>query len=431
MSSSTDDDTGPGTRTGGAMTDGRGEVGTDQVVDEVPAADPAEHLASVTAAFTALTGSPPEGVWGAPGRVNLVGEHLDYNGGPVLPLALEHRGLVAAARRDDGVLRLVSAQDEAVWTGTADGLEPGTVEGWAGYAAGVLWALREAGHSLGGLDLVVDGRVPLGAGLSSSASLTCGVAVAAADLLGLPGADEADEAGRRALADVCVRAENEFAGAPTGGMDQAVVLRARAGHALLLDCTSFDAEHLPLPLGGDGQAELLVVDTRAHHSLVDGRYGSRRSACEQAAERLRVEHLAAVTPDELPDAMERLQDEELQRVLRHVVTETRRVGQVAALLREGRLDATGDLLTESHASMRDDFRISVPELDLVVEEAVAAGALGARMTGGGFGGSAVVLCPAGTSRAVGAAVHAAFLTAGFGRPGLLPVTAAAGAGRVA
>lgn len=413
------------------MTDGRGVVTPDQVVDEVPAADPAEHLTAVADAFRRVTGAAPEGVWGAPGRVNLVGEHLDYNGGPVLPLALEHRGLVAAGRRDDGTFRLVSAQDDTVWAGSADDLVPGSVDGWAGYAAGVLWALQQAGHDLPGLDLVVDGRVPLGAGLSSSASLTCGVAVAVAGLLGLPGAEQADEAGRRALADACVRAENDFAGAPTGGMDQAVVLRAREGHALLLDCTSFDAEHLPLPLGGDGQPELLVVDTRAHHSLVDGRYGSRRSACEQAAQRLGVAHLAGLSPEQLPAAMERLQDEELQRVLRHVVTETRRVHQVAALLREGRLDATGDLLTQSHASMRDDFRISVPELDLVVEEALAAGALGARMTGGGFGGSAVVLCPAGTSRAVGAAVHSAFLTAGFDRPGLLPVTASAAAGRVA
>ncbi|MFC3689364.1 galactokinase [Aquipuribacter hungaricus] len=398
--------------------------------DLVPAADPAEHLATVTDAFRELAGTAPEGVWAAPGRVNLVGEHLDYNGGPVLPFAIEHRGLVAARRRDDGRWRLVSRQDDAVWEGGADDLVPGTVPGWAGYAAGVLWALREAGHDVPGLDLVVDGRVPVGAGLSSSASLTSGVAVAVADLAGLPGAEQEDGPGRRALAAACVRAENEFAGAPTGGMDQAVVLRARAGHALLLDCTTFDAEDVPLPLGGDEAAELLVVDTRAHHSLVDGRYGGRRTACETAAARLGVQRLAGITPDELPDVLARLDDEELERVVRHVVTETERVGLVAALLRQGRLDATGPHLLASHASMRDDFQISVPELDLVVTAAVDAGALGARMTGGGFGGSAVVLTPAGTSEQVGAAVHEAFLAAGHGPPGLLPATATGGAHRV-
>ncbi len=399
--------------------------------DLVPAADPAEHLAAATAAFEALAGARPAGVWAAPGRVNLVGEHLDYNGGPVLPFALEHRGLVAAGRREDGRWRVASQQDDAVWEGGADDLVPGGVPGWAGYVAGVLWALREAGHDLPGLDLLVDGRVPVGAGLSSSASLTCGVAVAVADLAGLPGADADDDSGRRALAEACVRAENEFAGAPTGGMDQAVVLRARQGHALLLDCTTFEAEHVPLPLGGEAGVELLVVDTRAHHSLVDGRYGGRRQACETAAERLGVGRLADVGQDDLDGALARLDDEELQAVLRHVVTETDRVVRVAALLREGRLAETGPLLLASHASMRDDFRISVDELDLVVTASVDAGALGARMTGGGFGGSAVVLCPAGTTAAVGGAVHEAFVAAGFGAPGLLPATASASASRVA
>ncbi len=401
--------------------------------DLVPPARPQGHLADVTAAFRDLTGTAPDGVWAAPGRVNLVGEHLDYNGGPVLPLAIAHRGLVAARRRDDGVLRLVSAQDDAVWQGPVADLAPGAVPGWAGYAAGVLWALGRSrvDGRLPGFDLVVDGRVPVGAGLSSSASLTCGVAVAVADLLGLPGADAEDEAGRRELAEACVRAENEFAGAPTGGMDQAVVLRARAGHALLLDCRTFDAEHVPLPTGGPRRAELLVVDTRAHHALVDGRYGGRRAACERAAADLGLERLADLGPDDLEAATARLGDDELRRVVRHVVSETERVHRVAALLRDGDLAATGPLLLASHVSMRDDFRISVAELDLVVEASVAAGALGARMTGGGFGGSAVVLCADGSARAVGAAVHEAFLAAGFAAPGLLPVVASAAAGRVA
>lgn len=397
----------------------------------VLAADPEEHLAAVSAAFSAATGRSPDGVWAAPGRVNLVGEHLDYNGGPVLPFALEHRGLVAVGLRGDEGFVVRSAQDDAVWTGGPADLVPGQVPGWAGYVAGVLWALREAGARVPGLDLVVDGRVPVGAGLSSSASLTCSVAVAVADLLDLPGARPEDEAGRRALAEACVRAENEFAGAPTGGMDQAVVLRARADHALLLDCTDFDAEQVPLGVTAGAPVELLVVDTRAHHTLVDGRYGGRRAACELAARRLDVPLLAQVTPEQLPDALDRLDDDELRRVLRHVVSETSRVQEVAALLREGRLADTGPALLASHDSMRDDFRISVPELDLVVTSAVDAGALGARMTGGGFGGSAVVLCPAGRAEEIGAAVHEAFVSAGFGTPGLLPVTPSGPADRVA
>lgn len=399
--------------------------------DLVPAADPGRHLRDVTDAFTAFTSQAPDGVWGAPGRVNLVGEHLDYNGGPVLPVALAHRGLVAARRRDDRQVRLASRQDQLQWTGSLDDLTPGAVPGWAGYAAGVLWALAEAGHDPPGVDLVVDGRVPVGAGLSSSASLTCGVAVAVASLAGLPGAEADDEPGRRSLAAACVRAENEFAGAPTGGMDQAVVLRARAGHALLLDCTSFDAEHLPLPVGGPVDVELLVVDTRAHHSLVDGRYGTRRAACERAAELLGVQRLADVTTDQLAEAMASLGDDELRRVTRHVVSEVARVRVVADLVRAGRLEEAGPALLESHRSMRDDFRISVPELDLVVDAAVQTGALGARMTGGGFGGSAVVLCAPGTAARIGLAVHEAFLAAGYSPPGLLPVIASAAADRVA
>jgi len=399
--------------------------------DLVPPAGTEEHLAAVTAAFHDVTGNAPEGVWASPGRVNLVGEHLDYNGGPVLPFALPHRGLVAVRRREDRRARLVSAQAAQTFEAPVAELQPGTVDGWAAYAAGVLWAFAQAGHELPGLDVVVDGRVPVGAGLSSSASLTCGVAVAVADLLGLPGAEAGDDDGRRVLAEVCVRAENDFAGAPTGGMDQAVVLRGREGHALLLDCASFEVEHVPLPTGGPGQVELLVVDTRAHHALVDGRYGGRRATCERTAAVLGVPRLAEVGSDGLEAALERLREPELQRVLRHVVTETERVHRVVALLRGGRYEAMGEALLASHASMRDDFRISVAELDLVVEAAVEAGALGARMTGGGFGGSAVVLCRAGGATGVGQAVHEAFARAGYGVPGLLPATAAAAASRVA
>lgn len=419
----------------------------------VVAPPPQQHVADTVQEFVRATGAYPDGVWAAPGRVNLVGEHLDYNGGPVLPLAIEHRSMVAVRRRRDGHVRLQSRQDESSWQGRLDDLRPGAVPGWAAYAAGVLWALREAGHELSGLDLVVDGRVPVGAGLSSSAALTCAVAVSLADLADLPGAAATDEDGRRALAQACMRAENEFAGAPTGGMDQAVVLRARARSALLLDCTTFEAEHVPFPLSGSGTAPdlaLLVVDTRAHHSLVDGQYGSRRAGCEEAARRLGVQRLAEVTPDDLDTALGRLGEsvsgggdesggdgdgdgrtEDLQRYLRHVVTETERVHRVVARLRAGRVDRIGEDLTASHVSMCDDYRISTPELDLVVESATDAGSLGARMTGGGFGGSAIALCAADAVEEVAAAVADAFARAGYRPPGFLPFAPSGPAERVA
>lgn len=392
--------------------------------DWVPAGDPREHLEEVITAFGQTFGSTAQGVWSAPGRVNLIGEHLDYNGGPVLPVAIGHRTLVGAAVRSDRRVRLVSRQDSATWEGSLDDLRPGRLTGWSAYAAGVLWATRENGHEVPGIDLLVDGRVPVGSGLSSSAALTCAVALATAELTGR---SVDDDAGRRALASICVQAENDFAGAPTGGMDQAVVLRAKPGHALLLDCSTFEADHAPVP--GDG--ELLVVDTRAHHALTDGRYGGRREACERAAQELGVPTLAAVELDDLDKTLSRLRDQELRGVTRHVVTEIRRVGTVVAQLRAGTLLAAGPTLVESHASMRDDFVISTPELDLVVGSAVAAGAAGARMTGGGFGGSAVVVCRHGERGRVAEAVADAFAAAGHARPGMLAVEASAAAGRVA
>lgn len=397
---------------------------TQVAADWVEADEPQDHLDDASRGFADAFGTAPDGVWSAPGRVNLIGEHLDYNGGPVLPLAIDHRTLVAASARPDGQVRMVSRQDSATWEGSLADLQPGRPSGWCGYAAGVLWASREAGHRVSGVDLLVDGRVPVGGGLSSSAALTCAVALASAEL---SGRDVSGDGARRELADLCVRAENDFAGAPTGGMDQAVVLRARAGHALLLDCATFDAEQVPVP--GDG--ELLVVDTRSHHELSDGQYGGRRAACERAAQELGVPRLADLDVTELPTVLRRLPDEELRGVVRHVVTEVHRVAEVVAHLRGGRLLDAGPSLLASHASMRDDFAISTPELDLVVEAAVAAGAPGARMTGGGFGGSAVVVCRAGDRERIAQAVAAAFTAAGYAAPGMLPVRASDPAARVA
>lgn len=383
----------------------------------VEPSDPEDHADDASEVFASAFGGDPDGVWVAPGRVNLIGEHLDYNGGPVLPIAIGHHTMVALRVRSDEQVQLRSVQDPATWQGSLHELTPDGMPPWCRYAAGVLWALGQVGHRLPGLDIVVDGRVPSGAGLSSSAALTCAVALAVADVAGI---DAPPAHGRpEMLAQVSVRAENEFAGAPTGGMDQAVVLRARAGHAFLLDCATFESQDVAIPSG----AELLVVDTRSHHALTDGQYGGRRAACERAAVELGVQALADIDPGDLAQVLLRLSSEELRGVVGHVVTESARVDSVVECLRGGAWSEVGPTLLASHASMRDDFVISTPELDLVVDSAMRGGALGARMTGGGFGGSAVVLCLPGEREQVAASVAAAFDEAGYQGPGMLAVQA--------
>lgn len=315
------------------------------------------------------------GTWAAPGRVNLIGEHTDYNDGFVLPLALEQTTRAQVSVRDDG---------------TADGtaLRYRSEAGPGGddqlgreYVQGVLDAFRAAGHAVPGLDVAVTSDVPIGAGLSSSAALECSVALAVDELCGLG-------LGRQELAALAQRAENDFVGVPTGGMDQRASLLCTAGHALLLDCRDDSTAQVPFDPAAEELA-LVVIDTRVHHALGDGQYGRRREECARAAAALGVESLRDATLDDV----ERLDDDLLRRRARHVVTENARVLDVVERLRAGRLRAIGPVLTASHASMRDDYEISAPELDLAVETAVTAGALGARMTGGGFGGSAIALAP--------------------------------------
>jgi galactokinase len=406
-----------------------------------PPASGDEAVARTAASFRQAFGRAPDGVWAAPGRVNLIGEHVDYQAGLCLPFALDRRTLVAVAARDDDGLRVRSEQrtDGGEWTGRLADVAPGTVRGWAGYAVGVPWALRQAGLAVPGVDALFDSSVPLGAGLSSSAALECALAVALDELAGLGLGLGADDAGRARLAAACVRAENEIAGAPTGGMDQAAALRARAGHALLLDCRDFAVEHVPFDPAAAGLA-VLVIDTRAHHALVDGRYGSRRDACARACDVLGVATLRDVAPSGLADALTALgrdvpgaaPDEdagELRRCVRHVVGEIARVGALAELLAAGRLRDAGPLLDASHASLRDDYRVSCPELDVACAAARRAGALGARMTGGGFGGSAIALVEDGSVGAVAAAVVAAFAGEGFAPPAFLRALPSAAAGR--
>ncbi len=383
----------------------------------------------VVETYRAVFGTDPEGVWSAPGRVNLIGEHTDYNDGLVLPIALPQRTYAACSPGVDGLLRAHSAQTgETVEVRLAE-VGPGTPSGWTAYVAGVMWALAADGHAVGGLDVAVDSEVPLGGGLSSSAALECSVGAAVSDLggLGLLG----DEDGRARLAAACVRAENEVAGAPTGGMDQSASLLCREGHALLLDCRSGSTEHVPLDLRGpegDGFV-LLVTDTRAEHALNDGQYAQRRTACERAAAELGVESLRDVDPRDLDAALHRLSDDELRRRARHVVTEIERVREVVDRLRAGDLGAVGRLFDASHASLRDDYEVSCAELDVSVEAARSAGALGARMTGGGFGGSSIALVPSGAVADAERAVREAFADRGWPEPECFAVTPGAAAHR--
>jgi galactokinase len=376
--------------------------------------------------FTDLYGHAPDGVWSAPGRVNLIGEHTDYNGGLALPIALPHRTRCAASARDDDLLRISSLQEDSSVEVRIDDVAAGHPAGWTAYVAGVLWALREAGYAVRGLDVLVDGQVPLGAGLSSSAALECAVAAAASELFGLGLLESAE--GRAVLAGACQRAENDVAGAPTGGMDQAAAMHCTPAHALRLDCRDGASTQVPFDLDAH-DVVLLVTDTKASHDLADGQYGARRDSCEKAADLLGVATLREVVGRPLDETLDALPDDELRRRTRHVVTEVQRVDAVVEALHEGDLHEVGRLFVASHESLRDDYEVSCTELDLVVDTAVAHGALGARMTGGGFGGSAISLVPAGDVDRVSSAIEEAFAQARLTAPVSFAVTASTSAHR--
>jgi galactokinase len=374
------------------------------------------------AELRAAWGADPDGVWAAPGRVNLIGEHVDYNGGRCLPFALTRVTAAAVRRRDDDVVRLTSTHpDAAPFEGTLADLGPGQVSGWAAYAAGTLWSLQQAGIDVPGMDLAVSSDVPLGAGLSSSASLEAAVAVAAAELAGRADGPEL----RHLLIQAAIRAENEVVGAGTGGMDQTVALLAEEGSALLIHTRDFRTEPVQLGLAEAG-LELMVIDTRVSHTLADGQYAKRRADCDEAARQLGLEWLSDATPDDV----QRLTDPRLQARARHVVSENQRVDTVVELVRAGRVAEIGPLLDGSHASLRDDYEVSAVELDVVVEAARQAGALGARMVGGGFGGSAIALIRSTDAAAVGEAVVAACAERELTEPGILTVTSGPAARRL-
>ena len=391
-------------------------------------------MTAATGWFRDCYGGSPDGVWHAPGRVNLIGEHTDYNDGFVLPFALglgvRAAAALAGARDGDGdgdVLELCSRQAAATSPGAAHAqarvgsLAPGSVTGWAAYAAGVAWALREAGYPVGGARIAIDSDLPQGAGLSSSAAFECAVAVALTGLYGI-------EITARALAQIARRAENDFVGVPSGIMDQSAAMLCRKGHALLLDCRTLATSHVPFDPASAG-LELLAMDTRARHDLTDGAYADRRRSCEEAARLLGVPALRDVTD---PDAaLRRLRDPVLRRRARHVITENHRVQAVVGLLRAGAMSEVGALLNASHLSLRDDFEISWPQADVATQAAVAAGALGARMIGGGFGGSVIALVPAGRAGEIADTVTAAFGRRGWVPPRVIPTSPEAGAHRLA
>jgi galactokinase len=386
--------------------------------------------------FAALTGNEPDGLWSAPGRVNLIGEHTDYNEGFVLPFAIPHRTVAAVGTRTDGRIRVASTfADEAVEValdeldslfptlrqaqGPSGASHPAVPE-WAAYPLGVAWALRLAGASGHGVDIAIASDVPVGAGLSSSAAIEGATASALNDLWDA-GLD------RVALARVGRRAENEAVGAPTGIMDQMASMLGEPDEAIFLDCRSLEAQTVPVGAAASGLA-ILVMDTRVKHAHSTGGYGERRASCEKGAAVMGVSSLRDVSVADLPRAEELMDDVTFRRV-RHIVTENQRVLDTVRVLRAQGARAIGELLIASHASMRDDFEISVPELDTAVEAALAAGAIGARMTGGGFGGAAIALIEQSAVDQVSAAVETAFADAGFTAPHLFTVVPAAGAHR--
>lgn len=416
-------------------------------IEFIPALSDAQGARQAWDLFTAVFQTQPEGVWDAPGRVNLIGEHTDYNGGLCLPIALPHRTFIALRSRTDTQVNLVSSiNPDLLAHADLQGLEAGGVEGWAAYPVGVAWAMRRQGLAVRGFDAAFVSCLPLGAGLSSSAAMTCSTALALDEAFNL-GYGKSDE-GRVTLISMAIASENEMAGASTGGLDQNASMRCQEGKALLLDCrlglTSFEnVSQQDCDLSAYG-LELLVVDTCAPHQLNDGQYAQRRATCEAAAHKLGVanlrevaDSLAAQTGDDeearlaaLKTVVNKLDDPVEMKRVRHVVTEIWRVTEFVRAFAQGDIERAGHLFNASHDSLRDDYQVTVPELDLAVETARANGAYGARMTGGGFGGSIIALVNQGQSQPLAQKIATAFADRGFNQPRALTAVASGPAQRV-
>lgn len=356
-------------------------------------------------AYKRTFGEEPELVASAPGRVNLIGEHTDYNGGFVLPFAIDRRVAIALGRGDGG---LHSADLDNTRAFDADDTS------WANYPRGVAWAMGEAGHKIGNFQAAFAGDVPRGAGLSSSAAIEAATALALDTLFDL-------RADRKDLAVACRRAENEFVGLQSGIMDQYASLLCGAGAALFIDCRSLEATRVPLGLEAAGLV-LLVCDTRVQHGDPTSGYNQRRAECDRAAENLGLEELRDATESDL----ERLSGEELMRA-RHVVTENTRTLAAVEALKERDFEEFGRLMYGSHRSMRDDFEMSTVEIDTAVEIAEDLGALGARLTGGGFGGCAIALVRAGKAEALRDKLQTVFRDRDFKEPEFYEFVPVAGA----
>lgn len=361
-------------------------------------------MSDVNSLFRQLFGYSPEIEAAAPGRVNLIGEHIDYSDGFVLPFAISDRTYCAIARRSDSLVRIASAQrTSSIIAIDSKDIHPGTSGEWERYVLGVIWALEIKS----GLDIVIDGRVPLGAGLSSSAALECSVATALNALFGL-------NKSLKDLARLTQKAENDYVGMPCGIMDQSISLMGKKGSALLLDCRDLSTRDVSFDIAAAG-LELLIIDTQAHHALVDGGYAERRASCESVAEKLGVKAMRDLSRGTLEERKDELTLVEYQRA-RHAVTEIARVLDAVAALERADFVALGELLNASHASLRDDYTVSCAELNVAVDAARQAGALGARMVGGGFGGSAIALIKKDEVEATKKAISAAFAAQKFKAP---------------
>jgi len=350
-----------------------------------------EAAESARKIFEAVYGASPAGIFAAPGRVNVIGEHTDYNEGFVLPMAIDRYTAVAVTPRLDGLLRVFSGQGSTTITDIpVAGLAPGQRTGWTDYPAGVAWAMIGAGAlpaDFKGADMAFSSAVPVGSGLSSSAALECSTGLALAALAGKP-------ISPAELARLSQYAENEYAHVPCGPLDQLSSAFGAADAVLQIDTRTFDIKVHPFALAEVGLT-LLVMNTKVQHQHGESGYADRRAACERSALLLGVPALRDVSFEDLERAATVLDETDLRRV-RHVVTENDRVNRFVSLLQLGplegpRLNSAGELLTASHVSLRDDFEVSCAELDIVVDAALRGGAHGARMTGGGFGGCAIAL----------------------------------------
>lgn len=356
--------------------------------------------------------------YSAPGRINLIGEHTDYNDGFALPIALPERTTVTFHPEDTDTL-VVRSDREAAPVRLALNTVPGEVDGWAAYVAGVLWALRSAGHHVPGGAMAVTGGVTTGAGLASSAALECAVlgAILSATDLTLNRVEQAR---------IAQRAENDYVGAPTGLLDQLAILCAERRRAQLIDFRDLSVRSVPFEPETHG-VTLLLINSHAAHQHAGGEYADRRASCERAAAAFGVPTLRDLQ-DQAPQVLTQLPDTEDGRRARHIVTENQRVLDTVEALRRSDFVEVGRLLTASQESMRDDFEITTEHIDLIAETAVQAGALGARMTGGGFGGCVIALIETERSGDVGDAVRASTRGHGHREPTIVATHAGHGAG---